>query len=159
MPLADVKRLNKLCHQTRTKMIACAVNGVCGMIFDDFLDDFEVVDVEGETHKDVPLSTAEYDDGPTGSGRMSVSCIEEEKLGVGLEDQVEISWTRTLSNDQADSTAAGIESRTFAVTKVANIRSIEIDVGTTDRSQLDQMISAVSAGRATIKKVMLLSIG
>ena len=41
--------------QFSPKIVACFVQGVCGMVCTDFLDDFEVLNTDGETYKEVIL--------------------------------------------------------------------------------------------------------
>jgi molybdopterin/thiamine biosynthesis adenylyltransferase len=51
----QLKRINHICRRHNVKMVACAVYGVTGFVFNDLLDTFIVEDVEGETYKEVDL--------------------------------------------------------------------------------------------------------
>ncbi len=51
--IADLKVLDKQCRLCRSKLVATTIRGVCGYLFNDFLDCFKVLDVEGESHKEV----------------------------------------------------------------------------------------------------------
>jgi len=44
---------NNICRQSKVKMIGSDVKGVCGYIFNDFLNDFEVTDADGEIQLEV----------------------------------------------------------------------------------------------------------
>eukprot|EP00981_Chlorochromonas_danica_P007980 scaffold1931_cov215-Ochromonas_danica.AAC.36 len=90
--LDSLKAWNALSRQQNVKMISSTVVGVTGMIFTDLLDRFVVEDIEGESHKEVPLSSSwEGLDSPSDDALLlCIESIPEEKLGYGLSDVIEL---------------------------------------------------------------------
>lgn len=69
---------------------AAMVKGPVGLVFNDFLDTFEVEDVEGESYKEVLLEHVDWAPIATDPTLITVRCIDEEVLRLGLGDTVEL---------------------------------------------------------------------
>ncbi|RYH01480.1 hypothetical protein EON65_48360 [archaeon] len=50
---AELMKINKICRANKIKMVSSGFIGLVGYVFNDFLDDFMVEDVDGETYKEV----------------------------------------------------------------------------------------------------------
>lgn len=50
--ISSLRSWNKLCREAGVKMVGSVVRGMCGVIFDDFLD-FLIEDIEGDISRDV----------------------------------------------------------------------------------------------------------
>ena len=50
-----MKQLNSITRQHGIKFISASVRGVCGMVFDDFLDQHNIIDIDGEFRKEVMI--------------------------------------------------------------------------------------------------------
>ena len=51
--MSEMKRINNITRHHGIKFVAAGVRGVCGLIFNDFLDQHHVIDVDGESRKEV----------------------------------------------------------------------------------------------------------
>jgi hypothetical protein len=54
--IADFRELSDInndCRVVDAKLVACDVRGVCGYVFNDFLEHFEVLDPDGEVCSEV----------------------------------------------------------------------------------------------------------
>ncbi len=54
---SDLKKLNLLCRQSNTRLVAANVFGGCGLVFNDFLSQFSVSDADGENYKEVNMTS------------------------------------------------------------------------------------------------------
>lgn len=88
--LDALKQINRICRQAKVKMVASSVLGANGFVFNDFLDAFTVEDVDGEAHKEVPLSSSWEVLSGDGPLVLKVRSIPEERLDCGLEDVLEL---------------------------------------------------------------------
>lgn len=97
-PLAAMCTLDARCREAGCCFVGCRVQGVCGMLVDDFGEDFLVTDIEGEAEADreVPLRSAVEGGGAavgdsSGEWTVTLTCIEEEVLSsLGLGDNAEV---------------------------------------------------------------------
>eukprot|EP01036_Dinobryon_divergens_P032035 gene32035-41543_t len=136
-------------HQ-KTSFTACNVLGNCGFVFNDFQREFEVVDVDGERDKEVPLLSATLveGDGLLADGNLiRLSCIDEEKLEVGIGDAVEI-ISPSQSFGMGDSHSAN---NAILVKQVESVRSCVLSLG----SGLirAEVLAAINSGKSTLKKL------
>ena len=120
--LQSLMETNKICRQASTKLVGCDVRGVCGYVFDDFLDEFIVEDVDGDdaglTARLVPLLRLERVEG---GSLLRVRCIDQERLSFGMGDSMELVFMSHNSLDQ--------ESRlSCAVTAVETTQSVLVHV-------------------------------
>jgi hypothetical protein len=53
LSFTELLKINDFCEKINAKMIACNVYGNIGYIFNDFLNYFEIEDVDGEDIKEV----------------------------------------------------------------------------------------------------------
>lgn len=51
--LLKLRDISERCRLEGVKLIGCNVLGVCGYVYNDFLDRFEVTDIDGETPREV----------------------------------------------------------------------------------------------------------
>lgn len=51
--LQTISRWNHIARKHKMKTTAVTAHGNVGFVFNDFLNDFEILDVEGETFKEV----------------------------------------------------------------------------------------------------------
>jgi hypothetical protein len=92
-----IEQLDLLCRDNGACLVACNVLGAAGYVFDDFGSEFEVSDATGEESKEVPLldnalikpyTASTSASGSEGSVLVQVTAIDEERLGLGIGDEV-----------------------------------------------------------------------
>lgn len=111
------------------KYIASNIYGNCGFVFDDFLSDFSVSDVDGEATRRVVLKSISFSNKQSSDNLdniLRMECIDEEVLSLGLDDSAEISWLDT--DQQARSCHVQVKS-------VINKRVLEVQLIDSDMSQ------------------------
>ena len=166
------------------------VQGVCGLICDDFLSNFQVEDSEGEFCKEIPLKDAQLfvdnsstagtsgvkgervDDNSKGSSKddskgemiaVRISSIDEEKLGFGIGDVVElIVVSSTDGTTGTGGTGAGSSSGTGSttsltghVTRVDNSKTAVVTLSSKEVHTLggiERVCASAVQGRVTVKK-------
>ena len=86
--LTDLLAIDAYCASRGIKLVASEVVGVCGYVFVNLGESFAVHDMEGDlSPKLVPLLSAQIVED---NGTLLVESIEEENLGYGIGDEVEI---------------------------------------------------------------------
>lgn len=51
--ISEMMRINNITRHHGVKFVGAGVRGVCGLLFNDFLDQHHVIDVDGESRKEV----------------------------------------------------------------------------------------------------------
>lgn len=142
---AQFKDINLLCRSMQTKFVGSRVQGVCGLIFNDFLDNFDVIDADGESTKEIPLLSAELQTSvltsSTSTVLIKVRSIDEERLMLGIGDFCEIRW---IQNNTAHAS-------TFPVTSVIDTHAVELL--TTSMEEAQEIIRCIQSGKSTITKI------
>lgn len=134
--LEELQRLNDKYRVHGIRFIACQVIGVCGFVFNDFLENFVVEDVNTEPDRTILLNKAT----PLNGYQVEVSCIAEESLAhIGLNDSVKLKLT-TISGNTIE-----LEGNVCAV---KDTKSLAIDI----TYDLDSVEKGFLAG-GTIQKV------
>eukprot|EP01041_Mallomonas_annulata_P003343 gene3343-6615_t len=153
----DLLSLDASCRASDTRLVACDVRGVCGYIFNDFLDGFTVLDVDGEVQPEVPIAEAkqvEEDEEAAatakGGYRISLSCIPEEKLNCGLGEVLEI----TLPACIVDGVTLASKSISLPVIKVRSTREVvvQLDADADSNLTVEALIESIRSGSVTAKR-------
>ena len=145
------------------KFVAAKVSSLCGFVFNDFSDVFQVADVEGADSggggggdgKEIPLKsvTAITASPPRSSSSSSsssssgtdikITCIDEESLNfVGLADTLEISID--VQPGFGHGALAAVISKTLKVKEVVNTKTVILKADS--RQDVDVMTSAMDQG-------------
>ena len=187
----SLTRLAEYCtyyRQLNVKLVGCMVQGVCGLICDDFLSNFQVEDSEGEFCKEIPLKDAQLvvpstmtegdgvgggDDGKDSSSQtngkdatiaLRISSIDEEKLGFGIGDMVELiivsstgasGATTAGGGGSGGSAGAGTSTLTGHVTRVDNSKTAVVSLSSNvihTLGGIEKVCASAAQGRITVKK-------
>ena len=152
------------------KSVGCAVRGVCGLVCDDFLAGFSVVDGDGEFYREIPLKDAVAVTHPAPGGAaagagavaLRLTSIEEERLGLGDDDIVELTVAAGPSpgdgdgngNGNGNDSDSGAVSVAARVLSVGNTRSavVEVAAAALPSGGAAAIVRAAERGGVTAKK-------
>ena len=92
---------------------------------------------------------------------LKISCIEEERLGLGINDYTELIISPDSNNSDPIESPLG----PFKVIRVDNSKSVVISIDVNDKNNnknqlidIQKIISAVKQGRVTMKKVKIVKL-
>jgi hypothetical protein len=144
------------------KSVGCAVRGVCGLVCDDFLAGFSVVDGDGEFYREIPLKDAVAVTHPAPGGAaagagavaLRLTSIEEERLGLGDGDVVELTVAAGPSHGDGNGNDSGAVSVAARVLSVGNTRSavVEVAAAALPPGGAAAIVRAAERGGVTAKK-------
>ncbi len=141
--LNEMIQLDYSCRKTNSIFIGCQVRGVCGLIINDFLNDFNVVDKDGEVFKPVPLLEGDIltpENSADNKINVNIASIEEEPLNIGIEESVEI----IVDDDENNRIQC----------KVGNVLSThKLTVSIDDRNTANKLLDLIYSKKAFCKKM------
>ncbi len=140
----EMIQLDYSCRKANSLFVGCQVRGVCGMIINDFLNDFTVIDKDGEVFKPVPLLEGEImtpleTSSAAGQVSVNIASIEEEPLNIGIGECIEI-----LLDDE--------ESNKIKCTVDKVLSTHKLTVRTDDRDTAAKLLTSIHSKKAFCKK-------
>ena len=139
----------------KTKFIACAVRGVCGFVFDDFSEGFQVEDTDGETAKDIPVLKITLLSEASRHFFLKVESIEEESFTCGISDPIELYVSVARGENPSNETESrDVLKVIMNVSQVLSSQSIVAELDLSESSTAEDFL-AILINKAKDGKVVL----